>query len=155
MGWIKNTVVIMGCLHRFCASCMEESLRSRNYFCPKCRKALPSKRNLRPDPRYDMLIASILGDLEDLEVKEEVEMEKIQQQLGDVAPRRKRRLRSGDEGSGASEHHQGKPGYQHRKLSGSRFVKVSRVTLAQPYVRRVDDFLLTDPCLGCIIICRL
>jgi hypothetical protein len=118
---------------------MEESLRSRNYFCPKCRKALPSKRNLRPDPRYDKLIASILGDLEELEAKEDVEVEEMHKKLGVVAPRPKRRLRSG-EGGGSSETEQQheEPGCQHRKLAGTRFVKVSRMLSEQLCTRRIS-----------------
>ena len=45
----------MGCLHRFCKSCIESSLRSK-LECPACRVKVKSRRSLRPDNRYDELI---------------------------------------------------------------------------------------------------
>jgi hypothetical protein len=39
--------------------------------CPTCREKLPSKRNLRPDPAFDRLVAAIFPDPEELEQQEQ------------------------------------------------------------------------------------
>jgi E3 ubiquitin-protein ligase RNF1/2 len=52
----------MECLHRFCEECIEKSLRMGRNECPICRTFVPSRRSLVPDPNFDRLIRSILGD---------------------------------------------------------------------------------------------
>ena len=49
-------------LCRFCAECIITALRSGNKECPTCRKKLVSKRSLRHDPNFDMLVAKIFPD---------------------------------------------------------------------------------------------
>jgi len=61
LGFIQNTKVVMECLHRFCADCIETSLRKGRHECPICRVFVPSRRSLAPDPTFDRLIRSILG----------------------------------------------------------------------------------------------
>lgn len=59
LDMLKNTMTTKECLHRFCQECIITALRSGNKECPTCRKKLVSKRSLRPDPNFDMLIAKI------------------------------------------------------------------------------------------------
>ena len=56
-------VTTIECLHRFCAACIEKSLRLGLKECPTCRERCPSRRFLRPDPNFDALIAVIYPDL--------------------------------------------------------------------------------------------
>jgi E3 ubiquitin-protein ligase RNF1/2 len=62
LGFINNARIVMECLHRFCEDCIEKSLRMGRNECPICRTFVPSRRSLRPDPNFDQLIRSILGD---------------------------------------------------------------------------------------------
>jgi E3 ubiquitin-protein ligase RNF1/2 len=62
LGYIKNARIVMECLHRFCEDCIEKSLRMGRNECPICRTFVPSRRSLVPDPNFDRLIRSILGD---------------------------------------------------------------------------------------------
>ena len=59
LDMLKDTMTTKECLHRFCHDCIITALRSGNKECPTCRKKLISKRSLRPDPNFDMLIAKI------------------------------------------------------------------------------------------------
>lgn len=56
---LDHTTVTKECLHRFCADCIAQSLRSGNKECPTCRKKLVSRRSLRPDPNFDGLISKL------------------------------------------------------------------------------------------------
>ena len=58
-------------LIRFCAECIITALRSGNKECPTCRKKLVSKRSLRPDPNFDMLVSKIFPDREEYEEQQE------------------------------------------------------------------------------------
>lgn len=71
LDFIKNTRVVMECLHRFCEDCIEKSLRLGKKECPICRVPVPSRRSLAPDPNFDRLIASIFGNLTELQRDEE------------------------------------------------------------------------------------
>jgi E3 ubiquitin-protein ligase RNF1/2 len=62
LGYIRNARIVMECLHRFCEDCIEKSLRMGRNECPICRTFVPSRRSLVPDPNFDRLIRSILGD---------------------------------------------------------------------------------------------
>lgn len=59
------------CLHRFCQECIITALRSGNKECPTCRKKLVSKRSLRPDPNFDMLISKIYPSRDEYEALQE------------------------------------------------------------------------------------
>ena len=65
------------CLHRFCSDCIITALRSGNKECPTCRKKLVSKRSLRPDPNFDLLISKIYPSRDEYEAHQERVMAKI------------------------------------------------------------------------------
>jgi len=77
LGFIKNTSIVMECLHRFCGECIQKCLRIGKKECPSCRIHIPSRRSLRPDPNFDNLIKSIYGDIDALEKFEEKEIENL------------------------------------------------------------------------------
>ena len=64
LGIIRRCTAVMECLHRFCGECIEKSLRFGKKECPSCRVACPSRRNLRPDPLFDLLIRQIYPDID-------------------------------------------------------------------------------------------
>lgn len=67
------------CLHRFCSDCIITALRSGNKECPTCRKKLVSKRSLRPDPNFDLLISKIYPSRDEYEaIQERVHAKVIQ-----------------------------------------------------------------------------
>lgn len=68
---LHKTEIVMECLHRFCSECIQKCLRVGKNECPSCRKHVPSRRSLRPDPNFDALIAKIYPDLEAFELYEE------------------------------------------------------------------------------------
>ena len=59
----SNTVVVFF-RDRFCAPCIESSLRNVNHECPTCRSHITSKRSLRYDESFDELIRAVFGDIE-------------------------------------------------------------------------------------------
>lgn len=71
LDMLKNTMTTKECLHRFCQECIITALRSGNKECPTCRKKLVSKRSLRPDPNFDMLISKIYPSREEYEAHQE------------------------------------------------------------------------------------
>ena len=72
-----NTMATKECLHRFCQKCIITALRSGNKECPTCRKKLISKRSLRPDPNFDMLISLIFPNRDEYEAEQDREIAKI------------------------------------------------------------------------------
>ncbi|XP_015914323.1 E3 ubiquitin-protein ligase RING2 [Parasteatoda tepidariorum] len=71
LDMLKNTMTTKECLHRFCQECIITALRSGNKECPTCRKKLISKRSLRPDPNFDMLISKIYPSRDEYEALQE------------------------------------------------------------------------------------
>lgn len=67
LDMLRNTMTTKECLHRFCHDCIITALRNGNKECPTCRKKLASKRGLRPDPNFDMLISKIHPNREEYE----------------------------------------------------------------------------------------
>ncbi|ETP34634.1 hypothetical protein F442_17064 [Phytophthora nicotianae P10297] len=68
-GIMKDTMVVMGCLHRFCGECILAVMldpQSKNE-CPNCRTHIPTKRSLRPDSNFDALIHTIYPNLTEFE----------------------------------------------------------------------------------------
>lgn len=64
LGVIKDARLIAQCMHRFCAVCIEKWLRlSKESVCPQCRKPMQSRRDCRPDPRFDRLVAMLYSDV--------------------------------------------------------------------------------------------
>ena len=62
---------------RFCAECIVTALRSGNKECPTCRKKLVSRRSLRADPNFDMLVEKIFPNREEYEAHQESILESL------------------------------------------------------------------------------
>lgn len=77
LDMLKNTMTTKECLHRFCQECIITALRSGNKECPTCRKKLISKRSLRPDPNFDMLISKIYPNREEYDAQQEKMMNNV------------------------------------------------------------------------------
>lgn len=71
LDMLKKTMTTKECLHRFCSDCIITALRSGNKECPTCRKKLISKRSLRADPNFDLLISKIYPSREEYEALQE------------------------------------------------------------------------------------
>jgi len=80
LDMLKNTMTTKECLHRFCQECIITALRSGNKECPTCRKKLISKRSLRPDPNFDMLISKIYPSRDEYEAHQERVFAKLSKQ---------------------------------------------------------------------------
>lgn len=80
LDMLRNTMTTKECLHRFCHDCIITALRSGNKECPTCRKKLVSKRSLRPDPNFDMLISKIHPNRDELEAQQAKLLESLQKQ---------------------------------------------------------------------------
>ncbi|KAF7281822.1 hypothetical protein GWI33_004223 [Rhynchophorus ferrugineus] len=74
---LKKTMTTKECLHRFCSECIITALRSGNKECPTCRKKLVSKRSLRPDPNFDLLISKIYPSRDEYEAHQEKVLAKL------------------------------------------------------------------------------
>ncbi|XP_055388022.1 E3 ubiquitin-protein ligase RING1 [Condylostylus longicornis] len=79
LDMLKKTMTTKECLHRFCSDCIITALRSGNKECPTCRKKLVSKRSLRPDPNFDLLISKIYPSREEYEAIQERVLAKFNQ----------------------------------------------------------------------------
>ncbi|XP_045476323.1 E3 ubiquitin-protein ligase RING1 [Harmonia axyridis] len=77
LDMLKKTMTTKECLHRFCSDCIITALRSGNKECPTCRKKLVSKRSLRPDPNFDLLIAKIYPSRDEYEAHQERVLAKL------------------------------------------------------------------------------
>jgi len=77
LDMLKGTMTTKECLHRFCQECIITALRSGNKECPTCRKKLISKRSLRPDPNFDMLISKIYPSRDEYEAHQERVLAKL------------------------------------------------------------------------------
>jgi hypothetical protein len=60
---LRDTTIVMECLHRFCNECLKRSMIERME-CPSCRQHIPSRRSLRRDLNFDGLIRAIFPDLD-------------------------------------------------------------------------------------------
>lgn len=67
------------CLHRFCAVCIEKCLRIGKQECPSCRRPVATRRSLRKDTNFAMLVATFYPDLHQLEVEEEQLIDELSQ----------------------------------------------------------------------------
>lgn len=85
LDMLKDTMTTKECLHRFCHDCIITALRSGNKECPTCRKKLISKRSLRPDPNFDMLIMKIHPSRDEYEAHQEQFMASLQKQTLNVS----------------------------------------------------------------------
>lgn len=85
LDMLKKTMTTKECLHRFCSDCIITALRSGNKECPTCRKKLVSKRSLRPDPNFDLLIAKIYPSRDEYEAHQERVLAKFNQSHSQAA----------------------------------------------------------------------
>ncbi|XP_012572561.1 putative E3 ubiquitin-protein ligase RING1a [Cicer arietinum] len=79
LGIIRKTSTVMECLHRFCRKCIDKSMRLGNKECPSCRTHLASRRSLKDDPNYDILIATLFPNIDKFE---EEEFASLEEELG-------------------------------------------------------------------------
>ncbi|CAH0564295.1 unnamed protein product [Brassicogethes aeneus] len=77
LDMLKKTMTTKECLHRFCSDCIVTALRSGNKECPTCRKKLVSKRSLRADPNFDLLISKIHPSRDEYEAHQERVLAKL------------------------------------------------------------------------------
>lgn len=70
LGILRETMIVMECLHRFCSDCIQKCLRMGMKECPACRIHIGTRRSLRSDPNFDALIAAIFPDVEGYEERE-------------------------------------------------------------------------------------
>lgn len=77
LDMLKKTMTTKECLHRFCSDCIITALRSGNKECPTCRKKLVSKRSLRADPNFDLLISKIYPSRDEYEAHQVRVLEKL------------------------------------------------------------------------------
>ncbi|XP_017774440.1 PREDICTED: E3 ubiquitin-protein ligase RING1-like [Nicrophorus vespilloides] len=77
LDMLKKTMTTKECLHRFCSECIITALRSGNKECPTCRKKLVSKRSLRADPNFDLLISKIYPSRDEYEAHQERVLAKL------------------------------------------------------------------------------
>lgn len=82
LDMLKNTMTTKECLHRFCNECICTALRSGNKECPTCRKKLVSRRSLRADPNFDMLISKIYPSREEYEKHQEMINSRLGRSIG-------------------------------------------------------------------------
>eukprot|EP00197_Chlamydomonas_leiostraca_P006175 CAMPEP_0202859606 /NCGR_PEP_ID=MMETSP1391-20130828/1648_1 /ASSEMBLY_ACC=CAM_ASM_000867 /TAXON_ID=1034604 /ORGANISM="Chlamydomonas leiostraca, Strain SAG 11-49" /LENGTH=197 /DNA_ID=CAMNT_0049538655 /DNA_START=77 /DNA_END=666 /DNA_ORIENTATION=+ len=81
-GKIKSARVSTVCLHRFCAQCIDRALRCCDLpgrppeakECPVCRAHMHSRRDAKRDPRFDVLMRALYGDVAAYEAAEEEAM---------------------------------------------------------------------------------
>lgn len=85
LDMLKKTMTTKECLHRFCSDCIITALRSGNKECPTCRKKLVSKRSLRPDPNFDLLISKIYPSRDEYEAHQVKVLEKLHKSQSQVA----------------------------------------------------------------------
>ncbi|KOX79684.1 E3 ubiquitin-protein ligase RING2-A [Melipona quadrifasciata] len=76
-------------LNEVCLFCDSEEVRLLlgyvNKECPTCRKKLVSKRSLRPDPNFDLLISKIYPSRDEYEAHQERVLEKLSKSHSQVA----------------------------------------------------------------------
>lgn len=85
LDMLKKTMTTKECLHRFCSDCIITALRSGNKECPTCRKKLVSKRSLRPDPNFDLLISKIYPSRDEYEAHQEKILAKLNKNHSNAA----------------------------------------------------------------------
>jgi len=79
MGYMRKTSLVMECMHRFCEECITTSIRQGKNECPTCRIRIPSRRSLRKDERFDLLIRGLLGDAQKQDESELKQIELLNQ----------------------------------------------------------------------------
>lgn len=72
LGYLKNTTLVMACLHRFCGECIHKCIRFGMKDCPSCRKSIPSRRSLKRDENFDMIVQKMVGSATEQELDDDV-----------------------------------------------------------------------------------
>jgi hypothetical protein len=72
LGYLKNTTMVMVCLHRFCGECIHKCIRFGMKDCPSCRKFIPSRRSLKRDENFDMIVQKMVGSATEQELDDDV-----------------------------------------------------------------------------------
>jgi len=82
------------CLHRFCSSCIEKCLRIGKQECPSCRQPVATRRSLRKDTNFAMLVATLYPDLTQLEAEETEMIEQLSRSHRERHAEKMRELRA-------------------------------------------------------------
>jgi Zinc finger, C3HC4 type (RING finger) len=90
LGYIRKASLVMECLHRFCAECIQKCLRFGRKECPSCRIHIPSRRSLRHDEEFDWILRHILGDVRALEEEDARQAELAKTRNLQISDSRKR-----------------------------------------------------------------
>lgn len=85
LDMLKDTMTTKECLHRFCSKCINQALSTGKRECPPCRKKLVSRRSLRPDPNFDLLISKLYPSRDEYEAHQERVLAKFNQTHSQVA----------------------------------------------------------------------
>lgn len=64
--------MVMVCLHRFCGECIHKCIRFGMKECPSCRKYIPSRRSLKRDENFDMIVQKVVGSATEQELDDDV-----------------------------------------------------------------------------------
>ncbi|EIE19839.1 hypothetical protein COCSUDRAFT_58076 [Coccomyxa subellipsoidea C-169] len=70
LGIVKSCRLVSGCMHRFCADCIEKWLRvASEPSCPQCRVQMQSRRDCKRDVRFDRLLKLLYTNLRSYEAQ--------------------------------------------------------------------------------------
>ncbi|CAL8466322.1 g5858 [Coccomyxa elongata] len=70
LGIVKNCRLVSGCMHRFCADCIEKWLRvASEPSCPQCREQMQSRRDCKRDSRFDRLLKLLYDNISSYEAQ--------------------------------------------------------------------------------------
>ena len=64
---LEDTHTSPSCQHRFCKTCIQESLRKCSNSCPQCRSNIPTKRSLRADYAFHALVQSLTPIVDEID----------------------------------------------------------------------------------------
>lgn len=69
LGILRKTTM-SPCTHRFCKDCIESALRNTKNECPLCRVHISTKRALKHDSNFDLIIAALYPNLDEFDAAE-------------------------------------------------------------------------------------
>ena len=79
LQYLKNTTMVMVCLHRFCGECIHKCIRFGMKECPTCRKSIPSRRSLKRDEKFDQIVQNLVGSATEQQLNEDTNLWENQQ----------------------------------------------------------------------------
>lgn len=120
-------------MHRFCENCISTALRKCKKECPVCRRKIVSKRWMRPDPNFDLLISKLYP-----------ERDFNKHQMGELKQRESsnhNHSRNGVEGTKIEMIFTPHPTYQFMALKGKlvRCLEVSCNTSGESYKQKTES----------------